>query len=96
LQAIRERLHRAPNTPDFATLTSEIQRLQSRWADFDRYSAVRSAIVGVEAVPGIDPQGAAELNDYVEQVEDTEHRLHDRSGWASTILQDHAAAVAKR
>ena len=49
--------------------------------------------MGIEAVPGMDPQGAAELNDYVEQAEDTEHRLHDRSGWASTILQDHAAAV---
>jgi len=97
LQAVREQLHRAPDTPDFATLTSRMQWLQSRWADFDRYSsAVRSAILGVEAVPGMDPQGAAELNDYVEQVEDTEHRLHDRSGWASTILQDHAAAVAKR
>jgi Mg2+ and Co2+ transporter CorA len=97
LQAIREQLHRAPDTQDFATLTSRLQRLQSRWADFDRYSsAVRSAIVGVEAVPGMNPQGAAELNDYVEQVEDTEHRLHDRSGWASTILQEHAAAVAKR
>jgi Mg2+ and Co2+ transporter CorA len=44
----------------------------------------------------MDPQGAAELNDYVEQVEDTEHRLHDRSGWAWTILQNHSAAVAKR
>jgi len=97
LQAVREQLHRAPDTLDFATLTSRLRRLQSRWADFDRYSsAVRSAIVGIEAVPGMDPQGAAELNDYVEQVEDTEHRLHDRSGWASTILQDHAAAVAKR
>jgi hypothetical protein len=62
LQAIREQLHRAPNTPDFATLTSRIQLLQSRWADFDRYSsAVRSAIVGIEAVPGMDPQGAAEF-----------------------------------
>ena len=61
--------------------------------------AVRERVfsaVAVEAVPGMDPQGAAELNDYVEHVEDTERRLHDRSGWASTILQDHAAAVAKR
>ena len=58
--------------------------------------AVRERVfsaVAVEAVPGMDPQGAAELNDYVEHVEDTERRLHDRSGWASTILQDHAAAV---
>jgi hypothetical protein len=85
LQAVREQLHRAPDTPDFATLTSQLQWLQSRWADFDRYSsAVRSAILGVKAVPGMDPQGAAELNDYVEQVEDTEHRPRGRpspSAW---------------
>ena len=97
LHAAREQLNRAPDTSEFATLTDQLQRLQSRWADFDRYSsAVRSAIVGVEAVPGMDPRGAAELNDYVEQVEDIEHRLHDRSQWASTIMQDHAAAVARR
>ena len=84
-------------TAEFATLTGRLQRLQSRWADFDRYSsAVRSAMVGVETVPGMDPRGAAELNDYAEQVEDTEHRLHDRSQWASSMLQDQAAAVAQR
>jgi Mg2+ and Co2+ transporter CorA len=44
----------------------------------------------------MDPRGAAELNDYAEQVEDTEHRLHDRSERASGILQDYAAAVAQR
>ena len=97
LHEAQERLHHSPDASEFATLTRQIQRLQSRWATFDRYSsAVRSAIVGVEAVPGMDPRGAAELNDYAEQVEDTEHRLHDRSEWASGILQDYAAAVAHR
>ncbi len=97
LHAAREQLQNAPGASEFTTLTSQIQRLQSRWADFDRYSsAVRSAIVGVEAVPGMDPRGAAELNDYAEQVEDTEHRLDSRNRWASSILQDHAAAVAQR
>jgi Mg2+ and Co2+ transporter CorA len=97
LHAVREELRRAPHTSEVAALTGELQRLQSHWADFDRYStAVRAAIVGVEAVPGMDPRAAAEFNDYVEQVEDTEHRLHDRSEWASSILQNHAAAVAKR
>jgi Mg2+ and Co2+ transporter CorA len=97
LHEAQERLHRSPDASEFATLTRQMQQLQSRWADFDRYSsAVRSAIVGVEAVPGMDPRGAAELNDYSEQVEDTEHRLHDRSEWASGILQDYAAAVAHR
>src|SRR5262249_7248607 len=97
LHGVREELHRAAYTAEVAALTGELQRLQSRCADFDRYSsAVRSAIVGVEAVPGMDPRGAAEFNDYAEQVEDPEHRLYDRSEWASSILQDHAAAVAKR
>jgi Mg2+ and Co2+ transporter CorA len=96
LHAAREKLNQAPHMSEVAALTGELQRLQSHWAEFDRYSsAVRAAIVGVEAVPGMDPQGAAEFNDYVEQVEDTEHRLHNRSEWASSILQDHAAAVAK-
>jgi hypothetical protein len=58
LHAVREELHRAPHTSEVATLTGELQRLQSHWADFDRYStAVRAATVGVEAVPGIGPKG---------------------------------------
>jgi Mg2+ and Co2+ transporter CorA len=39
-------------------------------------------------------RGAAELNDYADQVEDTEHRLNDRSQWASSVLQDYVAAIA--
>ncbi|HLK12137.1 MAG TPA: CorA family divalent cation transporter [Candidatus Binatia bacterium] len=96
LQAARERLQEAAGA-DLPALTGQLHRLQSRWADFDRYSsAVRFAIVGVEAVPGMDPRGAVELNDYAEQVEDIERRLHDRSQWASNILQDYAAAIAQR
>src|SRR5262249_13682114 len=57
LHAVRDELHRAPHTPEVAALTGELQRLQSRWADFDRYSsAARGAVVGVEAVPGMDPR----------------------------------------
>jgi Mg2+ and Co2+ transporter CorA len=97
LHEAQERLYRAPDASEFAALTREMQRLHSRWASFDRYgSAVRSAIVGVEAVPGMDPRGAAELNDYAEQVEDAEQRLHDRTELASGIMQDYAAATAHR
>jgi Mg2+ and Co2+ transporter CorA len=97
LHAAQQRLHHEAGTSEFSILTGQLQQLQSHWANFDRYSsAVRSAIVGVEAVPGMDARGAAELNDYAEQVEDTEHRLRDRSEWASTILQNYTAAVAHR
>ena len=97
LREAQEQLHHAGGASTFADLTAQLQQLQSRWADFDRYSsAVRSATVGVEAVPGMDARGAAELNDYAEQVEDIEHRLRDRSEWASTLLQNHTAAVAHR
>jgi Mg2+ and Co2+ transporter CorA len=97
LHQAQERLRLTPDASEFATLTTQLQQLQSRWANFDRFSsAIRSAIVGVEVVPGMDPLGAAELNDYAEQVEDAEHRLHDRSQWAASILQNHAAAVAHR
>src|SRR5262249_21169009 len=62
-----------------------------------RYSsAVRDAVVGVEAVSGMDARGAEELNDYAEQVEDIEHRLSDRSKWGSNILHDYVAAIAQR
>src|SRR5262249_39789355 len=82
---------------EFTTAAERLQMLQSRWADFDRYSSsVRSAMVGVEAVSGMDARGAAELNDYAEQVEDIEHRLNDRSTWGSNILQDYVAAIAQR
>src|SRR5262249_42369264 len=52
LHEAQERLSRSPDASEFATLTREMQQLHSRWASFDRYgSAVRSAIVAVEAVP---------------------------------------------
>jgi Mg2+ and Co2+ transporter CorA len=97
LHEVRERLRPGVAGVEFTTVAQQLQRLQSRWADFDRYSSsVRYAMVGVEAVSGMDERGAAELNDYADQVEDTEHRLHDRSQWGSSVLQDYVAAIAQR
>jgi Mg2+ and Co2+ transporter CorA len=80
LHEVREQLRGGTAAVEFTTVAQQLQTLQSRWANFDRYSsAVRSALVGVEAVSGMDARGAAELNDYADQVEDTEHRLNDRS-----------------
>ena len=59
------------------------------------HTAVRSAIVGIEAL-GIDQRGAAELNTYADQIDDIEHRLHERYQWGADIAQSSAAAIAKR
>src|SRR5262249_6761617 len=97
IDEVRGQLRPGTAAIEFTTAAQRLQRLQSRWADFDRYSsAVRYAMVGVEAVPGMDARGAAELNDYAEQVEDIEHRLNDRSKWGSDILQDYVGAIAQR
>ena len=66
-------------------------------ATFNRYSsAVQAAIVGIEAVPGMDEAGAAELNEYAEQVEDVEHQIYERRRWLSDIMHDNAMAIAQR
>jgi len=71
--------------------------LRSVWSNIDRYrGVVRLAVTGVEALPGIDPDAASELNDYADRVDDLENRLHDRSRWASEIVQDYANNVAQR
>ena len=97
LHEVREQLRPGAASVEFTTAAQQLRRLQSRWANFDRYSsAVRYAMVGVEAVSGMDARGAAELNDYADQVQDTEHRLKDRSEWGSNILQDYVVAIAQR
>ena len=44
----------------------------------------------------MDQRGAAELNNYADQVDDSEHRLHERYQWGADIAQSSAAAIAKR
>ena len=97
LQASYVLFEKDPTTVDFKSLSGRIQRLHTAWASIDRYSsAVKMATVGIEALPGIDPRGAAELNDYVDQVEDVEHRLHERYRWGAEIIQHFATALAQR
>ena len=96
LQEFREQLKQNPTTIDLTVLTDRLQRLRSAWSAIDRYSTtVRSAIVGTEAL-GIDQRAAAELNNYANQVDDIEHRLHERYQWGADIAQSSAAAIAKR
>lgn len=97
LQDLRDQLYQNPSSLNFATLTDRLRKLQSAWSDIDRYSsAVRTGIVGIEALPGIDKRSVAGLNEYAAEVEDVEHRLQERSRWGSDILQDYSAAIAQR
>jgi len=97
LQASYVQFEKDPTAIDFKSLSGRIQRLHTAWASIDRYSsAVKSATVGIEVLPGIHPRGAAELNDYVEQVEDVEQRLLERYRWGAEIIQHYATALAQR
>jgi Mg2+ and Co2+ transporter CorA len=69
---------------------------QSKWRRFERYSnVVRSAVVGIEVVQGMDERGAAELNDYADQVDDVEHRLHERSLLLGNVMRDNASNIVQ-
>jgi Mg2+ and Co2+ transporter CorA len=97
IDELRFSLDKESSSADFASITRRLQGLQTFAASFSRYSsAVRSATVGVENVPGVGDRGAEELNDYVEQVEDFEEQLYERRRWMSDITHDFATAIAQR
>jgi Mg2+ and Co2+ transporter CorA len=97
LDDLRLCVDRTSQSDDFAMLTQRLRSLQSRGSSFNRYSsAVRSANVGIEALPGMDARGAEELNDYVEQVEDIGEQLDERRKWMSDIMHDFATNIAQK
>jgi Mg2+ and Co2+ transporter CorA len=97
LDDLRLCVDRTSRSDDFAMLTQRLRALQSRGLSFNRYSsAVRSATVGIEALSGMDARGAAELNDYVEQVEDIGEQLDQRRKWMSNIMHDFATNIAEK
>gem|GEM_PF-704295 len=97
LDELRFQIDKDTSSADFALLTRRRQKLQSIVGGFNRYSsAVRSAIVGVEALPGMDSRGAAELNDYAEQVEDVEEQFQERRRWLSDMMHDYSTTIAER
>lgn len=97
LDYLRAQLDDRTSSADYVRFASQHKDLQTAWLGFDRYaSAVRTAMVGVEAVPGMDPRGAEELNDYAEQVEDVQEQLQERRRWMSDIVHDAANALTQR
>jgi Mg2+ and Co2+ transporter CorA len=86
-----------PGSLKLEAVTKELDRLRSELLSFERYSnAVRLAVTGIEALPDMDPRGAAELNDYADQVEDVEARMQQRQRWAAEIFQRYATVLAER
>ena len=66
-----------------------LQALQSTAASFNRYlGSVRAATTGIESVHGAGIRGAAELNDYADQVEDVEQQLFERRQWCSVSTNE--------
>ena len=97
LEELQRRLERDTSPATLTTFTGHISRLRSIWSHVDRYeSAVRSAFVGIAELPEIDRQGAAELDEYADKVEDVEHRIRERYQWGADIIQNYAAATAQR
>lgn len=97
LDDLRECVDTHADSADFVPLSRRLRALQSIVASFARYSsAVRTATVGIETLPGVGDRGAEELNDYVEQVEDVEEQLYERRRWMSDIMHDFATKIAEK
>jgi Mg2+ and Co2+ transporter CorA len=97
LDGLRLALGKRTGAPDSAVLTERLQALQSTAASFNRYlGSVRAATTGIETIRGVGVRGAAELNDYADQVEDVEQQLFERRQWMSNIIHDFSAEIARK
>jgi magnesium transporter len=97
LDGLRLALGRRTGALDSAPLAQRLEGLQSTAASFNRYlGSVRAATTGIESVQGAGVRGAAELNDYADQVEDVEQQLFDRRQWMSNIIHDFSAEIARK
>ena len=97
LDGLRLALDGRTGAPDSAALAQRHQALQSTAASFNRYlSSVRAATTGIETVHDAGVRGAAELNDYADQVEDVEQQLFERRQWMSNIIHDFSAEIARK
>ena len=67
-----------PASIKYADFSRKLESLRMVWLKLERYAAVvRSATVGVAAIPGIDEMGVAELDQYADLIEDSASRLSE-------------------
>jgi Mg2+ and Co2+ transporter CorA len=97
LDGLRLALGKRIDAPDSTALAQRLEGLQSIASSFNRYlGSVRAATTGIESVGGAGVRGAAELNDYADQVEDVEQQLFERRQWMSNIIHDFSAEIARK
>jgi Mg2+ and Co2+ transporter CorA len=97
LDDLRLRLGGASREFEYGQLAVGLQKLQAVVASFGRYSSgVRSALVGVEAIEGMNARAAEELNDYADQIEDVEEQLSIRRQWMIDMMHDYSTAIVQR
>jgi len=79
-------------------LTQRLEGLQSTAASFNRYLGSRGDDRHRDGARRGNPRGrgAAELNDYADQVEDIEQQLFERRQWMSNIIHDFSAEIARK
>lgn len=96
LDEMRLTLDRGPPRLDFMAIAPHLRQLQRFSDNFSRFSsAIRSALVGVEALEGVSRRAARELNDYGEQVEDFADQLTDRRRAANDLGHDFSTRIAQ-
>ncbi len=97
IHALSTQVRDQPGTIKFADISRKLESLRMVWLKLERYAAVvRSATVGVGAIPGIGERGVDELDQYADLIEDAATRLSERVDWASVVAQDYKAAQALR
>ena len=97
IHALSMQVRNQPGSIEFADISNKLESLRMVWLKLERYAAVvRSATVGVAAIPGIGARGLDELDQYADLIEDAATRLSERVDWASVVAQDYKAAHAQR
>lgn len=96
IHALSTQVRDQPGSIKYADISRKLKSLRMAWLKLERYAAVvRSATVGVAAIPGIDERGVDELDQYADLIEDAANRLSERVDWGSVVAQDYKAALAQ-
>ncbi len=97
IHALSTQVRDQPESIKFADISRKLESLRMVWLKLERYAAVvRSATVGVAAIPGIGERGVDELGQYADLIEDAATRLSERVEWGAVVAQDYRAAQAQR
>jgi Mg2+ and Co2+ transporter CorA len=84
-------------TADLNNLRSLRRRILKASVHADHYcTSVRSAVVGIDILPGVDAEGALLAREYADHVEDLAHRQGALAEMARTVASDIPAVIARK